>query len=47
MGSVEEVTEKFAEYIKVGVQRFLIYFMDYPTLNSILPLTQQVMPSLG
>ena len=47
MGSVEEVTEKFAEYIKVGVQRFLIYFMDYPTLNSILPLTRQVMPSLG
>lgn len=47
MGSVEEVTDKFAEYIKVGVQRFLIYFMDYPTLNSVLPLAQQVVPSLG
>jgi alkanesulfonate monooxygenase SsuD/methylene tetrahydromethanopterin reductase-like flavin-dependent oxidoreductase (luciferase family) len=47
MGSVEEVTEKFAEYIKVGVQRFQIYFMDYPTLNSILPLAKEVMPSLG
>ena len=46
MGSVEEVTEKFAEYIKLGVERFLIYFMDYPTLNSILPLVQQVIPSL-
>ena len=46
MGSVEEVTEKFAEYIKVGVQRFLIYFMDFPTLNSVLPLAQQVVPSL-
>lgn len=47
MGSVEEVTEKFAEYVNVGVQRFLIYFMDFPTLNSILPLAQEVIPSLG
>ena len=47
MGSVEQVTERFAEYIKIGVQRFMIYFMDYPTLNSILPFAQQVVPSLS
>jgi F420-dependent oxidoreductase-like protein len=46
-GSVEEVTERFAEYIKIGVQRFMIYFMDYPTLNSILPFAKEVVPSLN
>jgi alkanesulfonate monooxygenase SsuD/methylene tetrahydromethanopterin reductase-like flavin-dependent oxidoreductase (luciferase family) len=45
-GSVKEVTDRFADYIKVGVQRFMIYFMDYPTLNSILPFAKQVVPSL-
>jgi len=46
LGSAEEVTERFAEYIKVGVQRFMIYFLDYPTLNSILPFAKEVVPSL-
>jgi len=46
VGTVSQVTERLAEYIEVGVQRFMIYFLDYPTLNSILPFAQQVMPSL-
>jgi len=45
-GTIEDVTERFAEYIKVGVQRFMIYFLDYPTLNSILPFAKEVVPSL-
>jgi F420-dependent oxidoreductase-like protein len=45
-GSVEQVTERFAEYIKIGVERFMIYFLDYPTLDSILPLAKEVIPSL-
>ena len=45
-GSIEQVTERFAEYIKVGVQRFIIYFLDYPTLNSILPFAKEVVLSL-
>jgi F420-dependent oxidoreductase-like protein len=45
-GSIQEVTERFSEYIDIGVQRFMIYFMDYPTLNSIIPFAKQVMPSL-
>lgn len=45
-GSIEEVTERFAEYINVGVQRFMIYFLDYPSLDSILPLAKEVIPSL-
>ena len=47
IGSIEEVTDRFSEYIKLGVQRFMIYFMDYPTLNSILPFMKQVAPSLN
>jgi F420-dependent oxidoreductase-like protein len=45
-GTVEQVTERFAEYIKVGVERFMIYFLDYPTLNSIVPFAKEVVPSL-
>lgn len=45
-GTVEEVTERFAEYIKVGVERFMIYFLDYPTMNSILLFAREVLPSL-
>jgi F420-dependent oxidoreductase-like protein len=45
-GSVEQVIERFSQYIDIGVQRFMIYFMDYPTLNSIVPFAKQVVPSL-
>lgn len=46
VGTVAQVTERISEYIDIGVQRFMIYFLDYPTLNSILPFAQQVVPSL-
>lgn len=45
-GTVEQVTERLGMYIDVGVQRFMIYFMDFPTLNTILPFARDVMPSL-
>jgi len=45
-GNIEQVTERFAEYIKIGVERFMIYFLDYPTLNTILPFAKEVVPSL-
>jgi F420-dependent oxidoreductase-like protein len=45
-GSVEQVIDRFSEYVDIGVQRFMIYFMDYPTLNSIVPFAKQVVPSL-
>ena len=47
IGSIEEVTERLSEYIKLGVQRFMIYFMDYPTLNSTQPFAKEVVPSLN
>jgi len=34
VGSVSQVSERIAEYIDIGVQRFMIYFLDYPSLNS-------------
>ncbi len=46
VGTIAEVTDRIAEYIAIGVQRFMIYFLDYPTLNSILPFATQVVPSL-
>jgi alkanesulfonate monooxygenase SsuD/methylene tetrahydromethanopterin reductase-like flavin-dependent oxidoreductase (luciferase family) len=45
-GNIEQVTDRLAEYVKMGVQRFMIYFMDYPTLNTILPFAREVVPSL-
>jgi len=45
-GTVEQVTERLGKYIDIGVERFMIYFMDYPTLNTILPFAKDVMPSL-
>jgi F420-dependent oxidoreductase-like protein len=46
-GSIEEVTERLGQYIDVGVEKFIVYFMDYPSLNSILPFAEQVVPSLA
>jgi F420-dependent oxidoreductase-like protein len=45
-GSVSEVTKRIADYIDTGVQKFMIYFMDYPSLESILSFANQVVPSL-
>ena len=46
IGSVSEVTDRIAEYIKAGVESFTIYFLDYPSTNSIRLLVNEVMPSL-
>jgi F420-dependent oxidoreductase-like protein len=45
-GPIEEVTERLGQYIDVGVERFMVCFMDYPSLNTILPFAEQVVPSL-
>jgi alkanesulfonate monooxygenase SsuD/methylene tetrahydromethanopterin reductase-like flavin-dependent oxidoreductase (luciferase family) len=46
IGSVREVTDRLAEYIKAGVESFTIYFLDYPSTNSMRLLVKEVMPSL-
>ena len=47
IGSVREVTERLAEYVKAGVQTFTIYFLDYPSTKSMHLLVKEVMPSLA
>jgi len=46
IGSVRDVTERMAEYIEAGVEWFMIYFLDYPSMNSMKLLAKEVMPSL-
>jgi alkanesulfonate monooxygenase SsuD/methylene tetrahydromethanopterin reductase-like flavin-dependent oxidoreductase (luciferase family) len=46
LGSVREVTEKVAEYIEAGVQHFMFYFLDHPSLESMKALAKDVIPSL-
>jgi len=46
IGSVREVTDRLAEYIKAGVESFTIYFLDYPSMNSMRLLVKEIMPSL-
>jgi len=46
LGSVREVTERIAEYVAVGVQQFMVYFLDYPSMRSMKLLAEDVMPSL-
>jgi alkanesulfonate monooxygenase SsuD/methylene tetrahydromethanopterin reductase-like flavin-dependent oxidoreductase (luciferase family) len=46
IGSVDEIIEKVSRYIDIGVQRFMIYFMDFPSFNSVLPFAKGVFPSV-
>jgi alkanesulfonate monooxygenase SsuD/methylene tetrahydromethanopterin reductase-like flavin-dependent oxidoreductase (luciferase family) len=46
LGSRREVTEKMAAYIEAGVQHFMIYFLDYPSSDSMTAFAKDVIPSL-
>lgn len=46
LGSVREVTEKVAQYVKAGVQHFMIYFLDYPSMESMERFARGVVPSV-
>jgi len=47
LGSVSEVTERCAQYVHAGVQRFMIYFLDYPSIKSITTFANEVIPSVS
>jgi len=47
MGTRSEVTDRIAEYIKVGVNHFMMYFIDYPTLDSMKAFARDVIPSVS
>jgi alkanesulfonate monooxygenase SsuD/methylene tetrahydromethanopterin reductase-like flavin-dependent oxidoreductase (luciferase family) len=46
LGSVKQVTARLSEYIDVGVQQFMLYYLDFPSLNSLRLLADDVIPSL-
>jgi alkanesulfonate monooxygenase SsuD/methylene tetrahydromethanopterin reductase-like flavin-dependent oxidoreductase (luciferase family) len=46
LGTVTEVAERISEYVRAGVQQFMIYFLDFPSMNSARLLAEEVMTSL-
>lgn len=46
LGSSRQVTDRVADYIRAGVQYFMMYFLDYPSMKSIVSLAREVIPSL-
>lgn len=46
LGSLKEVTAKMAEYIDAGVQYFMLCFLDFPSMNSLKSMADDVIPSL-
>ncbi len=46
LGTAKEVTDRIAEYIKVGVEHFMIYFVDYPSFSTMKTLAKDVLPSV-
>ena len=46
LGSRRDVTDRVADYIKAGVQYFMICFLDYPSMKSITSFAREVIPSL-
>lgn len=46
LGSAREVTERVVDYINAGVQHFMVYFLDYPSMNSLRSFAKDVIPSL-
>jgi len=47
LGSIPEVTERIAQYVKAGVEHFMIYFLDYPSMSSMELFVKEVLPSLS
>ncbi len=46
LGSLRDVTERAGEYVKAGVQHFMIYFLDYPSTDNMKTFAKEVVPSL-
>ncbi|MEM4311573.1 MAG: LLM class flavin-dependent oxidoreductase [Nitrososphaerales archaeon] len=45
VGNLDECIKRFEEYVKVGVQRFMLYFLDLPSLKSMRRIAREIMPS--
>ena len=44
IGTPDEVTSRLEEYRALGIERFMLWFMDYPTLNGVQLFANSIMP---
>jgi len=44
IGDPPAVTRKIEQYVELGISRFMIWFMDYPSLDGMRTFAAQVMP---
>lgn len=47
IGDAMAVTKKIEQYVELGIDRFIIWFMDYPSLGGMRLFAQKVMPYFG
>jgi alkanesulfonate monooxygenase SsuD/methylene tetrahydromethanopterin reductase-like flavin-dependent oxidoreductase (luciferase family) len=43
-GSVEECRDRVHQYVDAGMQQMMIYFLDYPSTDSLERFAQEIMP---
>ena len=46
LGGAQEVAGKMADYIEAGVEHFMMYFLDYPSMESMKTFAREIVPSL-
>ncbi|MBI4306220.1 MAG: LLM class flavin-dependent oxidoreductase [Chloroflexi bacterium] len=47
VGDAAAVTRKIERYVELGIDRFIIWFMDYPSLDGMRLFARKVMPYFG
>jgi alkanesulfonate monooxygenase SsuD/methylene tetrahydromethanopterin reductase-like flavin-dependent oxidoreductase (luciferase family) len=46
IGSPESVTDRIMEYVKLGVEHFILRFLDFPDVKGALLFGEEVIPVL-
>jgi len=46
IGSPDSVTERLMEYIKLGVEHFILRFLDFPNVDGAVLFSEEVIPAL-
>jgi len=44
IGTVDEVRQRLEEYVSIGIEYFMFWFMDYPSLDGLRLFARKVMP---
>lgn len=47
VGSASECAKRIEEYVESGVRRFKFYFFDYPKMDSLRTIGDEIIPSFG